>query len=107
MTEAWPEWRQRIARGLLNHLATAAHARSEWETAARLFCDAREARGSGSKAAFARSLRVAKVADTKRWLAELEKRMEDFARMADAYAIPRDTRSPIERMIDQATGHKP
>jgi len=81
------EWDSGTARTVLYAVATEAYNEQRWETAARLFYDAHNARGIRSRTAFIRSLRAARwgMGDERRWWRLVDERQTEFTEMAKRY----------------------
>jgi hypothetical protein len=118
------EWDDEVARRVLRVAGDEAFKAKAYETAAALYYDANNARGIRSHRAFHRSISQAYwrtgdyqdgdgstrfYAIVSRWLqVVVEAQARHFKILDDAVAaMPRaDRRSPIDRMIDQATGRR-
>lgn len=102
-------WDDELARSHLRRVADHALAQGECFIAAHLYHDANEARGIRSRRAFSRSLRAVKLGAERvqraLHLLDVAQRLrgESLDRAARQLRVP-DTRSPIERAIDDACG---
>jgi len=99
-------WDYEVARSALNRLAMAMHDFGRWKASARLFADARLARGIRTRVAFIRRLKRAALPeleiDTALLIVDGE---QDAHELFLNKTISRTrSRAPVERLIDAAVG---